>query len=95
MTIKVIPDKDENISRALSRLNKLVDSAHSQPWTKRRYGYYEKPSVIRRRRKKMRWRQNLAKENSKRLGVKGTGLKLHIGLKAKLRRNGPNNSLGR
>ena len=45
---------DQDIDQALSELRHLVDQEHGRPWYKRRYGYYEKPSALRRKVKKMR-----------------------------------------
>src|SRR5256885_4786750 len=60
----------EDIGIALRRLSNLVRLAYAQSWTKRRYGYYEKPSVLRRKSRKLRGRNAQA----------GGALRLPLGL---------------
>ena len=85
MSIKVELRDDESIDSALKRFNKLVKNELSRPWCKRRYGYYEKPSELRRKRKKMAWLRS---------GRRGN-LLLHIGLNELYSRTGPKNAAGR
>jgi ribosomal protein S21 len=85
MCVKVVVRDGEELFRALRRFRLLVDRAHGRPWTKRRFGYYEKPSALRRKRARMEWRQRHV----------GGKLKLHVKLAAQFSRTGPNNALGR
>jgi ribosomal protein S21 len=85
MSAKVIVAEGEDLSKALRRFNQLMRKIYGRPWTKRRFGYFEKPSILRRKRKRMAWRQRQA----------GGGLKLHIGLPEQFQRTGPSNALGR
>jgi ribosomal protein S21 len=85
MTVKVVVRDGEPITQALVRFRHSVRQALGRPWTKRRFGYFEKPSSLRRKRDRMRRRQ---------LQAAGT-LKLHLGLAEQFRRTGPTNALGR
>ena len=85
MSIKVDVRDDESIDSALKRFNQLVKGEHSRTWCKRRYGYYEKPSELRRKQRKM------ARLRS---GCRGN-LFLRIGLKELYSQTGPKNSAGR
>ncbi|MBZ0282961.1 MAG: 30S ribosomal protein S21 [Anaerolineae bacterium] len=52
----------ENFDSALRRFNRKVRHNTKRPWYKRRYGYYEKPSALKRKRRKMQrrnWRHNI------------------------------------
>jgi ribosomal protein S21 len=84
MPFKVEVHDGESIDQALKRFNQIAKREFSRPWCKRRYGYYEKPSELRRKQKKM------ASLNS------GSGkVLLHIGLKELHSRTGPRNAAGR
>ena len=83
MVIKVIVGEDENIDTAIHRLRDKQQYEYKR-WTKKRYGYYEKPSELKRKRRKMA-----------KLCSGKRRLHLFIGLKELLSRNGPNNSAGR
>jgi ribosomal protein S21 len=85
MSIKVEVRDDESIDSALRRFNELVQGEVSRTWCKRRYGYYEKPSELRRKRKKMAWLRSGSQGN----------LLLRIGLKELYSRTGPKNAAGR
>lgn len=74
----------EDFEHALDRFQQLVQSEFERPWTKRRYGYYEKPSALRRKQEKMRWL---------RAGRSGH-LWLRIALQAQFQRTGPTNAAG-
>ena len=84
MTIRVALRENESLEDALRRFNKHVNYLNGRRWCKRRYGYYEKPSAIRRKQKKMHH-----------LNQHGKILKLHIGQKELLARTGPTNAAGR
>jgi ribosomal protein S21 len=85
MSIKVEVRDDESIDEALRRFNELVRREFQRPWYKRRYGYYEKPSELRRKRKKMAWLRSSSRGH----------LLLRIGLKELHSRTGPQNAAGR
>jgi ribosomal protein S21 len=85
MSINVEVSEGESFEDALKRFNQLVRLEQSRPWHKRRYGYYEKPSELKRKRKKMRWLRSTSRGN----------LQLHIGLKELYSRTGAKNSAGR
>jgi ribosomal protein S21 len=85
MSVKVVIGDGEELFKALRRFRELVRKAYGRPWTKRRFGYFEKPSALRRKRRRMAWRQQQT----------GGGLKLCIALPAQWHRTGPSNALGR
>ena len=85
MPVRVEIRQGEDLFLALRRLAEAVDRCYGRPWTKRRFGYYEKPSILRRKKARMRRRQLQA----------GGGLKLHIRMEAQFNRTGPDNALGR
>lgn len=82
--------EDQNIDQALSELRELVRQEYGQPWNKRRYGYHEKPSVVRRKRKKM-----ARARASGPVFFKPGALALRIGQKELLERTGPTMAMGR
>ena len=85
MSLRIEARADEDFLAMVERFNQRVRYEYHRPWTKRRYGYYEKPSVLRRKRAKMR-----------KLQTRGTGkLYLSIDLEAQFRRTGPTNAAGR
>lgn len=69
---------------ALQRFRNACHFQLSQRWTHARRGYYEPPSVLRRKRRTMR-----------RLRQRFGSLWLHIPLQAQWARHGPNHSAGR
>ena len=54
MTVRIEVHEGEDLIQALDRFTQLVQREHRRPWTKRRFGYFEKPSALRRKRRKMR-----------------------------------------
>lgn len=85
MSLRVEARTEEDFADTLDRFSQLVQREYERPWTKRRYGYYEPPSALRRKRSKMRW-----------LRCRGTGnLWLRIDIEDQLRRTGPINAAGR
>ncbi|HEY0602102.1 MAG TPA: hypothetical protein VGD58_04280 [Herpetosiphonaceae bacterium] len=85
MSLRVEARIGEDFTDTLDRFSHLVQHEYERPWTKRRYGYYEPPSALRRKRAKMR-----------RLRSGSTGnLWLHIDIADQLRRTGPTNAAGR
>jgi ribosomal protein S21 len=78
MTVTIKVEDGESIDLALRKLSKKVKSEMDRRWYKRRFGYYEKPSVLKRKNKKM-----------KKLVIQSGGaLWLKIGLKEQFSRNG-------
>ena len=51
MTAKIEVVEGDPIEQTLGRFKKAVKRKHQRNWAKRRYGYFEKPSAIRRRKK--------------------------------------------
>ncbi len=85
MSPRIEARADEDVSEMVARFNQRVRHEYQRPWTKRRYGYYEKPSALRRKRTKMR-----------KLQTRGAGrLYLSIDLETQFRRTGPTNAAGR
>lgn len=84
MSIKIEVLDGESFESALRRFDRLVRRESGRPWHKRRYGYFEKPSERRRKRKKMG-----------RLRMVSGNLRLHIGLRELYAQTGPRNSAGR
>ena len=84
MSLRVEPRITEDFADTLDRFSQLVQREYERPWYKRRYGYYESPSALRRKRSKMRKLR------------RGSGsLRLHIDIETQLRRTGPTNAAGR
>lgn len=54
MSITVYLQDDQNIDQALQLLNQKYYYLQATRWYKKRYGYFEKPSVLKRKRKKMK-----------------------------------------
>ena len=78
MTVTVKIESGESIDLALRKLSKKVKSEMDRRWHKRRFGYYEKPSTLKRKSQKM-----------KKLAIQSGGaLWLKIGLKEQISRNG-------
>lgn len=85
MSVKIDVGDDESIDSALKRFNQAVKREIGRAWCKRRYGYYEKPSELKRKQKKMARLRSRSQGN----------LHLKIGLKELYSRTGPKNSAGR
>ena len=92
MSIKVTLREGEPVEAALLRLSKQSKSYFGRPTHKRRFGYYEKPSQLERKRAK--WCRKVARQ--------GSFMPLRIShqlmvqpLEALWRRTGPSNSLMR
>ncbi len=49
MAVRVVLRKDESLDDALRRFKTSVKLRYRMGWAKRRYNYFEKPSVMRRR----------------------------------------------
>lgn len=78
MAIKVEIQDGEPIEQALRRLQTKVRAESGRSWCKRRFGYYEKPSALKRKAKKM-----------KALSIQSGGsLWLKIDLRAQFSRSG-------
>lgn len=54
MSITVYLQDDQNIDQALHLLNQKHYYLQATRWYKKRYGYFEKPSILKRKRKKMK-----------------------------------------
>lgn len=102
MTAKITIQDGEDISSALSRFKRQVDLTYRQEWHKRRLGYYEKPSILKRKKMMMRYRKvRLAEYNRERCFRMGlpkprhcaSGLK--IGLVELFHRSTPVGVIGR
>ena len=85
MGIKVVVDDRESVADLLVRFEQLRYFVYRRPWTKRRLGYFEKPSVVRRREQRLRFMRR-----------QGWGWyhRFPIELDAQLRRTGPANKIG-
>ncbi|MES2820228.1 MAG: 30S ribosomal protein S21 [Pseudomonadota bacterium] len=78
MTVRVTINEDESIDLALRKLSRKVKNEMDSRWHKRRFGYFEKPSVLKRKNQKM---IKLAIQS-------GETLWLKIGLREQFSRNG-------
>jgi ribosomal protein S21 len=87
--IKVVPLEGEDFERTIKRFNKAVRKEYDRAWHKRRYGYYEKPSVLRRKRMKIKWRNNIRFRH----GAPST--QFYMDLELQWRREGPSNAIER
>ncbi|MGE8498194.1 MAG: 30S ribosomal protein S21 [Pseudomonas sp.] len=77
-------NEGESVELALRTLSRKVGSEMGRRWYKRRFGFHEKPSVLKRKRSKM-----------KKLAIQsGGGLWLRIGLEAQFSRT-ENSAAGR
>lgn len=52
--ITVYLDESQNLDQAFDELAQKYYCCHASRWYKRRYGFYEKPSLLKAKRKKMR-----------------------------------------
>jgi ribosomal protein S21 len=96
MTIEIKVRDNESIDSALNRLNKKIRIEYGRRWYKKRYGYFEKPSILKRK----KYRHLKRVKQSMRFQYQAYGkiignLQLNIGLKALYNRSGPTNSIGR
>jgi ribosomal protein S21 len=96
MGIEIKLRENEDIESAIKRLNDKVFRENGKRWYKRRYGYYEKPSILKRKRNKhvKILRPSVASQMAI-CGMVITGLQLKIGIKEQYKRTGPNNAAGR
>lgn len=81
MAVRVEVRDGEDVSLAVARFRRMVDREYRRPWVKRRRGYHEKPTTLRRKRDKLWWRTS-------RFQGGGT-LHLYLGLKEQFQREGP------
>jgi ribosomal protein S21 len=81
MTVRVEVQESEDVYLALRRLNKKAFLVNRRAWVKSRPGYYEKPSILRRKRHMMDARNRAA--------ASGGGLRLWLGLAEQLAHSGP------
>ncbi|HTE18304.1 MAG TPA: 30S ribosomal protein S21 [Armatimonadota bacterium] len=94
----VVVREGEDLDSALTRFAGHCRRDQARPWTKRRYGYYESPSALRRKRK--RWQEMKARARGRKIGRMG-GWKSYpvsgskIGLPAQFSRTGPTISVGK
>lgn len=84
MPIQVSLREDESFEDLLDRFNNTVRKGYGRPWCKKRFGYYEKPSALKRKQKKM-----------DRLRHGDSSLKLHIQLEEQFSRTGPTIAAGK
>ena len=80
MAVRVEVRDGEDVYLAVARFRRIVDRAYRRPWVKRRRGYYEKPSTLRRKREKVWWRTSRLKG--------GGSLKLYLRLNEQFQREG-------
>jgi ribosomal protein S21 len=88
----------ESIDCALQRL-RIAQAYEYKRWSKKRYGYFEKPSTLRRKQKKMAEIWSIRERFDRASGRSGKSCKnqihLFIGLRALFARTGPSNEAGR
>jgi ribosomal protein S21 len=94
--------ENESIEIALLHFN-TIQTYEYKRWTKKRYGYYEKPSLLRRKRKKMAQIREISRKTYEKYKIKfqiktskhdRNRLHLFIGLKELFARSGNTNSAG-
>lgn len=90
VAITVILQENETIVQAYQRLNHKLYQLQASRWHKRRYGYYEKPSQLRNKQKRMRFNQIRTAENARYLQQPAVQLALKIDLHAQFARQGKN-----
>jgi ribosomal protein S21 len=83
MPVRIVVREDGTLEAALRRLDHVMYREVARRWHHRRYGYHEKPSALRRKRRKMRA-----------LGRRRWPPVLRIDLPAMLARTGPTNAAG-
>jgi ribosomal protein S21 len=79
--------EDEPFEEAVRRFHMLVEAEYRRPWYKRRYGYYEKPSALKRKRRKM--------ERHNKYNTLHTRVVCPIGLEEQFQRTGPVCTMGK
>lgn len=89
--VRVVLHDDETLENLLWRFNETVRREHERPWYKHRYGYYEAPSRLRRKRDKMQALRQQG-DHLRRMDdlPSGPRLKLAIDLDTLFARTGPN-----
>ena len=96
MGIEIKLGENEDIESAIRQFNHKVQRENGKRWYKRRYGYYEKPSALKRKRNKHL--KMVRKSVATQIYICGrvvTGLQLRIGTKKQHKRTGPTNAAGR
>ncbi len=83
MTIEIKVRENDSIDSALNRLNKQIRFEYGRRWYKRRFGYYEKPSILKKKRHRhlKRVKQSMMFQYQAYGKVVGN-LQLNIGIKA-------------
>ena len=82
MGVRIIVAEPVGLQHAIKQLKKQVDLKCRRAWYKRRLGYYEKPSVLRRRKERLRQR------NLKLVEHGGSPVKMYMYLKTLHKREG-------
>ena len=95
---KVVVEDGESIESALRRLRR-AQAYEFKRWSKKRCGYYEKPSALRRKRKKMAEIWSIRERFDRKCHRGGKSQKhtihLFVGLPELFARTGPTNQAGR
>ena len=101
MGIRVEVQDGESIEHALRRFSEKQAFEYKR-WSKKRYGYYEKPSTLRRKQAKMAMIWSMGERylcDKRAWGRSGqsrnNSLHLYIGLRELFARTGPTNAAGR
>ena len=89
MGVQVEVDEEQDIEQALAEFRRRVRQEYQGRWYKRRYGYYESPSVLRRKRKKMK-----RLRGGEPAFFQPGSLKLYIGEQELFERTGPTMAAG-
>lgn len=84
MTIRIEPREGVSFDAMTRRFNRQMQYVYGRRWCKHRYGYYEKPRELRRKKRKM----HTLNQNSK-------NLNLHIDQKELYARTGPTLAAGK
>lgn len=90
MGVQVIVGEGQDIDQALCEFRNRVRREYQHQWYKRRYGYYESPGQLRRKRKKM---QRLRGGDT--TFCDQWALKLYIGERELFERTGPTLAAGK
>ena len=90
VSITVFLQENESIEQAYQRLNCKRHHLQASRWHKRRYGYYEKLSQLKNKKKRMRINQIRTVENAHYSQEPVVYLSLKIGLQAQFAREGKN-----
>ena len=79
MTVRVIVPEGARLSDVLRHHRRSVDLCYRRSWYKRRFGYYEKTSVLQRRKKRLQERnRRLYERDGGRLGMYMGLKRLHM-----------------